>query len=82
MSEHETMLVKLGQILDQVARPHPCDEGLPADVRATLWQLGVQCDELTPREELVLRLWARKRSVKTAMLVDWSGPGVTPPSAA
>lgn len=82
MSEHETMLVKLGKILDQVARPHPCDEGLPADVQATIVQLGVPCDELTPRAELVVRLWARKRSVVTATLLEWSGPQVTPPNAA
>jgi hypothetical protein len=82
MSEHETMLVKLGKILDQVARPHPCDEGLPADVQEALWQLGVPCDELTPRAELVVRLWARRRSVVAATLMEWSSPQVTPPSAA
>jgi hypothetical protein len=83
MSEHEQTLVQLGRLLSQVARPYRCDDGLPDDVRASLWQLGVACNEMTPREELIARLWQRKRTLLTAMRPEWGGgPGVTPPSAA
>ncbi len=82
MSEHELMLVQLGDILAKVARPYRCDDVLPVDVRAALWQIGLPCHELTPREELVARLWAKKRSLLTAMQPGWGGPGVTPPAAA
>ena len=82
MSEHERMLVRLGRVLEQIARPHSCNEVLPVEVQANLWHLGVPCNELTPREELVSRLWARKRNLLSAIQPEWSGPGVTPPSAA
>ena len=82
MSEEERMLVHLGRMLEQVARPHGCDEILPAEVRAGLWQLGVPCGELTTREELIPRLWARKRNLLLAVGPEWGGPGLTPPSAA
>jgi hypothetical protein len=78
MSEQELMLVQVGQVLEQVARPHRCDDVLPVEVQATLWRLGVPCDELTPRDELVSLLWARKRNLSLA----WSPPGQTPPTAA
>lgn len=79
MGEDERILKQLGEILDKIARPHRCDEALPVDLRAALWQLGVPCTELTSREELVARLWARKRNL---MMIppNWSGP--TAPSAA
>ncbi len=76
------MLVRLGRILDQIARPHRCDEALPVEVQASLWQLGVPCNGLTPRDELVASLWARKRSLLVAMQPEWGGPGINPPSAA
>jgi len=82
MCEHELMLVQLGDVLSQVARPHRVDYELPAEVRSSLWQLGFPVDELTSREELVARLWARKRSLLTAAQPEWGGPGVTPPTAA
>jgi hypothetical protein len=83
VSEHERLLFRLGRILDQVARPHGCNEAVPIDVHAGLWQLGVPCDELTTREELVARLWARKRSLLASLQRGWGGdPGVTPPTAA
>lgn len=82
MSEHELLLVQLGDVLSKVARPHRCDDELPADVRQSLWQLGFPCSELTSREELIASLWARKRSVLTAMQPGWGGPQVTPPAAA
>lgn len=83
MSEHERLLYRLGKILDQVARPHGCDEAVPGDVHGSLWQLGVTCDERTTREELIARLWARKRSLMTVMQPGWGGgPGMTPPTAA
>jgi hypothetical protein len=87
MSEHETMLIRVGRLLDQLARPYRCEEALPVDVQATLWQLGFPCNDLTTREELIPRLWARKRSLLSAGGPGWSGPGwggpgLTPPSAA
>ena len=82
MSEHELMLVQLGDVLSKVARPHRCDDVLPVDVRAALWQLGMPCNDLTSREELVARIWAKKRSLLTATRPEWGGPGVTPPAAA
>ncbi len=72
MSEHEELLLQLGDVLARIARPHRVDEALPQEVKASLWQLGFPCHELTPREELIAQLWARKRILQ----------GVTPPSAA
>jgi len=83
MSEEELMLVQVGEVLSKVARPHLHDAGLPEDVRALLWQLGFPCSELTPREELVARLWAKKRSLLMSVQLSWGdGPGLTPPGAA
>jgi len=76
------MLVLLGEALSKIARPHRADDELPLEVRANLWQLGFPCNELTTREELIARLWARKRSLVTAVQPEWGGPGITPPSAA
>ena len=82
MSEHERILVRLGRLLDQLARPHRCEDVLPVDVQASLWQLGFPCSDVTPREELIPRLWARKRSLLSGIGSEWGGPGLTPPSAA
>ena len=83
MSEQELMLVQLGQALDRVARPHRCDEALPAEIQAKLRRLGVPCDAQTPREELVSLLWTRKRNLSLpALQPTWGGPGETPPTAA
>jgi hypothetical protein len=83
MSDHERMLLTLGSVLERIARPHPPDESLPADVQASLRQLGFPCDELTPREELIPRLWERKRSLLQSFGPEWGdGPGLTPPTAA
>ena len=82
MSEQELMLVQLGQALQEVARPYSCDAPLPGRVQASLWRLGVPCDELTPREDVVALLWARKRSLTVAVQPTWRGPGATPPNAA
>jgi hypothetical protein len=82
MSEHELQLVALGDLLSRIARPYRCDDVIPVDVRAALWQLGLPCSELTPREEVIARLWAKKRTLLTAMPPGWGGPGVTPPAAA
>ena len=76
------MLVQVGEVLSRVARPYRCDDVLPVDVRAALWQLGFPCDELTPREDIVARLWAKKRSLLSNMQPGWGGPGITPPAAA
>jgi hypothetical protein len=82
MSEHELMLVQVGEVLNRVARPHRCDAPLPADVQASVWRLGLACDGQTPLDDLVARLWARKRSLSVAIQPAWDGPGATPPSAA
>jgi hypothetical protein len=82
MSEQERMLRQLGRILSQIARPYACDEALPEEVRTSLWQLGFPCSELTPREEIVARLWARKRRLLTMLQPGWGGPQLTPPPAA
>jgi hypothetical protein len=82
MSEHEKMVFRLGEVLSQIARPYGLDQALPADVRSSLWQLGFPCNELTPREELIARLWARKRSLQMLLQPQWGGPGATPPAAA
>jgi hypothetical protein len=82
MSEQERMLVRVGKVLEQVARPHPCDAVLPAEVLSSLWQLGFPCTEVTRREELIPRLWARKRTLQLAVGTQWNEPWLTPPSAA
>ena len=82
MGEHETMLIRVGRLLDQLARPHRCEESLPVEVQSMLWQLGCPCSDFTTREELIPRLWARKRSLLSAGGPGWGGPGLTPPSAA
>jgi hypothetical protein len=83
MSEHEKMLSRLGEILSQIARPYRVEQALPVDVRTSLWQLGFPCSEQTPREELIERLWARKRTLQLMMPPpQLGGPGATPPAAA
>jgi hypothetical protein len=82
MSEHERMLVTLGRLLEQIARPHTPQEELPVHIRTSLWQLGFQCSERTTREELIPRLWARKRSLLSTVGPEWGGPGPSPLSAA
>jgi hypothetical protein len=82
MSEHEKLLDRLGQMLSQIARPYAVDDDLPLEVRSGLCQLGFPCNELTTREELITRLWARKRMLMAAMQPQWGGPGLTPPTAA
>ena len=81
MSDQELMLVQLGDLLSKIARPHRCDDAIPVDVRAALWQLGLPCSEGTSREEVIVKLWAKKRSLQT-MPPGWGGPGITPPAAA
>jgi hypothetical protein len=83
MSDQERMLAELGEVLSKIARPHHADDVLPFEVRAYLCQLGFPCSELTTREEVIARLWARKRSLLSAIQPEWGGgPGITPPSAA
>lgn len=82
MSEQELMLIQVGQVLSRVARPHRCDEAIPVDVQARLWQLGLGCDEATSREDLIARLWARKRTLQVNFQPTWRGPGPTTPAAA
>ena len=76
------MLARLSELLAQIARPYKCDEVIPVDVQANLWQLGLACEATTPREDLIARLWARKRSLQAILFPVWDGPGALPPSAA
>lgn len=82
MREREKLLARLSELLARLARPYGCDEAIPAEIQAHLWQLGLPCDELTPREFVIAQLWARKRTLQTSMLPLWGGPGATPPAAA
>ncbi len=82
MSEQERLLAQLGELLSKIARPHRTDDDLPSDVRSRLSQMGFAYSELTTREELIARLWARKRSLLVAMAPEWGGPRFTPPTAA
>jgi hypothetical protein len=82
MSEHERLLTQLGEMLSQIARPYSVDDELPLELRSGLCQLGFPCTEVTTREELISRLWARKRMLLAAMQPQWGGPQVTPPTAA
>ncbi|MGH7765171.1 MAG: hypothetical protein ACREOM_12235 [Candidatus Dormibacteraceae bacterium] len=82
MSEQELMLVRVGHALSQIARPHRFDEAIPAELQVNLRQLGLPCSPLTPREEVIARLWARKRTLQTNLEPLWSGPGPTSPAAA
>jgi hypothetical protein len=81
MSEHERMLARLGEILSQVARPHAVDDDLPPELRSGLHGLGFPCTDLTTREELISRLWARKRILMAAIQPQWDGGPGAPPAA-
>ena len=81
MSEHERMLSRLGDMLSQLARPYRLDDSLPLEVRSGLSQLGFQYSELTTREELISRLWARKRILMAAMQPQWGGGPGSPTAA-
>lgn len=82
MSEHEELLVQLGDLLAKIARPYSVDKALPSELRTSLWQLGFPCHDFTPREELIDQLWARKRSLQVMVMPTWGGPSFNPPSAA
>lgn len=81
MTQLERTMTRLGNALSQLARPHGCDEALPDEVQATLMQLGLRCDERTPRTELIAELWTRKRLLNAAFQQDVKDRG-WPPSAA
>lgn len=82
MTERERQLDQLGEMLSKIARPYSADADLPLEVRSGLSQLGLPCNELTTREEMIARLWARKRMLMAAMQPQSGGPGITPPNAA
>jgi hypothetical protein len=82
MSEHEEMLFKVAEVLSQIARPFRLEDAIPIELRTSLWQLGFPCNDLTSREDVIARLWARKRSLQVMVQPQWGGPGATPPSAA
>ena len=75
------MLVQVGQALAQLARPYAREDTVPSQVLATLWQLGMPCDALTPREVLIAELWARKRSLSVAFRPSPGNHDWTPPAA-
>lgn len=79
MSGRDLLLKRrLTSAIDQVARPYPCDEGLALEVQAGLWRLGIPCSDLTPREDVIARLWAMKRS----LAAEAGFMGAAPPPAA
>jgi len=80
MGERERMLVLLGDLLGKIARPYRAGDELPVEVRDKLWRIGLPCGEQTSRQELIARLWARKRSLMAPMQQDRGGQ--TPPNAA
>jgi hypothetical protein len=81
MAGHDHLLEqRLTAALNLVARPYSCGEALALEVQARLWQLGVPCSELTPRDEVVSRLWAKKRGVSPGRFGP--GPSAAPPAAA
>jgi hypothetical protein len=82
MSEQERLLSQLGEMLSKIARPYAVEDELPTELRSGLCQLGFPCTEMTTREELISKLWARKRMLQAALQAHWGGPGITPPSAA
>lgn len=82
MSEQELMRFQVGRLLSEVARPHRCDETIPLEVRADLWQLGFPCDEAISRKEVIARMWARNRTLQVDLQPTWGGPRPMPPAAA
>jgi hypothetical protein len=60
VSDQELVLI-LDTALAQVTRPHLSGEPVTPIVRDALHQLGLVCDESTPREDLIAQLWERKR---------------------
>jgi hypothetical protein len=82
MSDRDRLLIhRLGAALDRVARPHARGEPLPMAVQASLWQLGVPCTDVTPREVVIARLWSLKRVITQVQLNETQAGG-RPPSAA
>ena len=51
------------EALAQITRPHHFDEALTLELRRCLCQLGVPCDEFTPRADLIAQIWAKKRGL-------------------
>jgi len=51
------------EALAQITRPHRFDEALTIELRQCLCQLGVPCDESTPRADVIAQIWAKKRSL-------------------
>ena len=51
----------LDRVLEQLTRPSMPGAGLPAAVRQELHQLGLMFGRTTRREELIARVWGRKR---------------------
>jgi len=60
VSDQELVLI-LDAALAELTRPHRCDESITPIVRDALCQLGLTCDESTPRADLIAQIWARKR---------------------
>ena len=51
------------EALAQITRPHRFNEELTLELRQCLRQLGVPCDEFTPRADLIAQIWAKKRGL-------------------
>jgi hypothetical protein len=60
VSDQELALI-LDAALTEVTRPHLSGDPVTPIVRDALRQLGLVCDESTPREDLIVQIWERKR---------------------
>lgn len=65
MGDPELALI-LDEALAQITRPHRIDrmeEALTIELRQCLCELGMPCDEFTPRADLIAQVWAKKRGL-------------------
>ena len=65
MSDQELALI-LDTALAEISRPHRCGQPLRPILRDALCELGLMCDESTPRIDLIAQVWARKRQAALA----------------
>jgi hypothetical protein len=62
--------VLFDEALAQIARPRRIDERLTPELRQSLCQLGMTCDEFTPRAELFAQVWTKKRGLAPVALAE------------
>jgi hypothetical protein len=69
MSEQERMLVKLGEVLAPIARPHRFDEVIAVEVQSNLWQIGDALGCTNPRGHLQATM-ARRQGANRTLRAD------------